>query len=128
MKNLIITNYEEAFGTYEMPVGAQDTLFGKTVEEQLAFFSVFRTSKQIKSPYERIYTSTHSLPDAYMVKSVIVREGIVVGVMMENSQDQLVPCFIGQSVCSWDTEDSDGDGYNARTDDCRLDFSTGDKE
>ncbi len=122
MNKIIVRDYQENLGAYTMPEGAEDLLRQKNIEEQMAFFQIYHTSEQTKSPYTYHYTHEYSLIDAYMVKELIVRDGMIVGVMMSDATERTVPCFVGQTIRTWDAEDDEGDGYKARIDDAKLLF------
>jgi hypothetical protein len=91
-----------------MPEGAQERLRALPIEEQMQLFCVS-------------YCSSHiALERCSDFKGVIVDDGIIVGVLLSDFACQPTPCFIGEAVCTWDSEDNNGAGYKTRTEYTRL--------
>lgn len=111
MKELKIVEYKETLGNFSLPEGVFETLKGLPIEKQIEFF-IARVNGFIDLPLDRCLD----------VDSVIVKDGIIIGVMMRNDINVLQPCYIGDCVCTWDSEDNNGAGYKSRTEYTRLVF------
>ena len=103
--------YNESFGEYTMPEGAIECLSGLTINEQANYF------------YTVTIINPISLDKNSDVKALIVDNDIVVGVMLSNCIGQPTPCFIGQTICTWDSSDNNGAGYKTRTEYTKLYFT-----
>lgn len=111
-------NYEKSFGEVVFPEGFEELLKGKSIEKQMEYF---RTSSRISHSNtgygERISESGYRLlSDDEDVKSVIVRDGIMVGVMMSDDCGREVPCLPEERVCTYYDCDNNGAGYKERID------------
>ena len=104
-------NYTKELGEYTLPDGVKEKLSGLSIEEQSAFFMTRNGG------YECLAEKCSD------VLSFIVDDGIIVGVMMSNDMCQPTPCYIGEVVCTWDSEDNNGAGYKTRTEYTRLMFN-----
>lgn len=113
MREINVVEYTEKFGAYTMPEGAEDVLRALPIEEQTKYFAIEVTSSKSSSYRD-------SLKSSYDTKSVIVNDGIIVGIMISNDYGRVVPCFIGETVCTWDSSDNNGAGYKSRTDYAKL--------
>ena len=115
MKSIKIVEHTKELGEFTMPNGAVELLKGKTIEEQMKFFAIQQ------------YSTTHpcfnsSLTDSSDVKGLIVKDGVIVGVMINDWCSTDVPCYIGKYVCTWDASDNNGAGYKTREDNAMLIF------
>ena len=99
--------YNEKFGEYSMPEGAIERLRGLSIDEQANYFYTVTIINHIP------------LDKNSDVKSLIVNNGIIVGIMISNCIGEPTPCFIGESICTWDAEDNNGAGYK-----CREEYTT----
>ena len=98
-----ISEYEEKMGEFTMPEGSIERLSALTIEEQAKLF---------RADYGRYQVQLHESRD---IASLIVKDGIIVGAMVNDWANSNVPCFIGKKVCTWDAEDNNGAGYKSRT-------------
>lgn len=103
MKEWSCVPYEEKFGAFSLPEGAEALLRGLSIAEQTKYF--FTQTIITKVPLEK----------SSDVKALIVKDGIVIGVMMSDFACAPQPCFIGECICTWDSEDNNGAGYKSRT-------------
>ena len=110
MENLNVVAYEESMGAYTMPEGAEERLRALSVSEQIKLFGV------------SYYSSHIPLEKCSDFKGVIVHNGIIVGVLFSDFACYPTPCFINESVCTWDAEDNNGAGYKTRTEYTKLLF------
>lgn len=115
MREINTVEYTEKLGDFTMPDGAQDALRALPLEEQMKFFAIEVTGSNIS-------TYRDSLTSSFDTKSLIVNGGIIVGVMISNEYGISVPCFIGESICTWDSSDNNGAGYKCRTEYAKLLF------
>jgi len=117
-------DYDSSFGTIQFPDGFVEKLNGKTIEEQMQFFRIAMTDTYSQSSYgevtnERILKNTYSL--AYSrCKGIIVKDGIIVGVLITDFTDREVPCLPYHAVTTYYASDNDGAGYKERRDRVQL--------
>ena len=115
MKNV---NYESRFGEYKMPSELYEQLKGLSIEEQLNYFRMSKSS---------IYTNTfwssrtqtgnaHSVLDDENFRGVIVDKDIVVGVLIKDWCNYESSCLIDNCVCTYSSSDNNGAGYKERDD------------
>ena len=110
MENLKVFNYDASYGEKKVTDEMIATLTGLPIEEQIKFFKA------------NVGYYAHSIADDSDFKGVIVDNGIIVGVMLSDWACSLAPCFVGDSVCTWDSEDNNGAGYKTRTEYTSLHF------
>jgi len=115
-----IVAYEESFGEYRFPEGFEELLQGKTIEEQMEYYRTTEYSRYAMTGWrERTslsgYRKLENTPD---VRALIVRDGILVGVMMCNDCGRHVPCFAEERVCTYYADDNNGAGSK-----CRIDYT-----
>ncbi len=99
----ITREYEETMGAYSLPDGLKEKLSGLAIEEQAKFFCASYGYRDI--PLERVSD----------VKELIIKDGVIIGAMVSDWANYPTPCFLGQSICTWDAEDNNGAGYKTRT-------------
>jgi len=113
-----IVNYEESFGTFTFPEGFEDTLKGKTIEEQMARYRLSMSRTDAMTGWrERTtgmwYVGLHEVSD---VRALIVKDDMLVGIMLTNHAGREVPCFADECVCTYYDEENNGAGYKTRAD------------
>lgn len=111
-----IVNYEKSFGEYKFPEGFEELLSGRSIEEQMAFFrTTSKDSYTVTGWRERTYSDGYYKLDKSMdVLALIVDDGKLVGVMVENENGKETPCFPEEYVCTYYSEDNNGAGYKTR--------------
>ena len=110
MKEFKTVEYDESLGSFTLNESAAAMLRGLPLEEQAKFFRA------------RTRYTDYMLADANDVVSVIVHEGIIVGVMMSDYSGTPRPCYIDETICTWDSEDNNGAGYKTRVEYTKLIF------
>ena len=108
MKEWKITPWSEELGAYTLPDGLRERLAPLSVEEQAKLFGAVT------------YTTPVPLDKSSDVLSLILCDGVIVGVMMSNAYGYPTPCYIGKCVCTWDAEDNNGAGYKTRVEYTQL--------
>ena len=109
--------YKESFGEYKYPEGFEETLEGLGAEEQTKRFRVTRRSNLAHTGWrERSVESGISLTDSSDVRAVVLKDGKIVGVMLENDDGREVFCPPEKCVCTYFAEDNNGAGYKTRQD------------
>lgn len=110
--------YEEAWGEPVFPEGFEDEIRGLPIEEQMNRYRVTEYSSYCNTEYkERTLTRWYSRLDKDSdVRGVIVRDGLVVGVLLNNDCGRDCPCLPGECVCTYYASDNDGAGYKERMD------------
>lgn len=110
--------YEECFGEVRFPEGFAELLQGLTIEEQMEYFRTTCFSVYSKTNWsERIYQgSAIRIEQDSDVTALIVRDGIIVGIMILNDYRRAVPCLAEERVCTYYACDNNGAGYKERID------------
>ena len=113
-----IVNYEERFGKVCLPEGFAALLQGLTVEEQTEYYrttcySVYSTSDWKERKYQG---SAIRLEKDRDVTGLIVKDGLLVGIMILNDNRSEVPCLAEEKVCTYYARDNNGAGYKERID------------
>ncbi len=117
MSELKLVEYDrEKHGDYKLPEGAEELLSGKAVDEQVKLFSAYVTSSMMSCGY-------YPLDKASDVKGLLVKDGTVVGIMVSDEYSVVRPCYVGESICTWDSSDNNGAGYKSRVDYIELVFT-----
>jgi len=110
--------YEETFGPVRLPEGFEQMLKALPLEKQTSlyrttrryFYSVTGWSKRTADDgYRR-------LEDEPAVSALIVKDGIIVGVMMKNHRGYERPCLAERCICTYSASDNNGAGYKERAD------------
>ncbi len=112
-----IVNYEENFGTITFPEGFAERLEGRTIEEQMecyrtTTFGRFHNTGWKSRRYDSGYARLDHDSD---VTALIVKDGILVGVMVKNHNGREQPCLPEEFVCIYYSEDNNGAGYKSRS-------------
>lgn len=112
-----IVNYEESFGEITFPQGFAERLTGLTIEEQMGcyrtttydrFHNTGWKSRRQDSGYSRLEKD----PD---VTALIVKDGLLVGIMVKNHNNREQACLPEGFVCTYYAEDNNGAGYKTRS-------------
>jgi len=113
-----IVAYEESFGVIRFPDGFEETLQNLPLEEQMARYRTtgFRRIAATGWRERRFEGITMRLEKDDCVKALIVKDGILVGVMMEDDNGREVPCMPEEGVCTYYGSDNNGAGYKERID------------
>ncbi len=117
-----IVEYKEEFGEFKFPEGFAEKLVGKSIEEQMEFFRITESVSLAKSSYgnvnsERINDYSFKLDEYSDCKGLVVKAGVIVGVMMYSWFDSKpVCCFPYKGVCTYYACDEDGAGCDERED------------
>lgn len=111
-----VVNYEERFGAVNFPEGFEELLQNRTIEEQMAYYRTTCVSTYAMTDWkERTYRGwAIPLERDRDVTALIVRDGILVGVMMLNDDNIEVPCLAEEQVCTYYASDNNGAGYKER--------------
>lgn len=111
-----IVNYEERFGTIRFPDGFEELLKGLTVEEQMEYFRTTCVSKYSVTDWKERSFVGYALKiyNDSDVTGVIVKDGIIVGIMIYDDNRREVPCLAEESVCTYYASDNNGAGSKER--------------
>ena len=115
---LEVVEYEESFGEIHFPEGFEERLRGKSLEEQANCYRTTDCSEYSVSDYATrtsngSYTRLEYCPD---IRALIVKDGILVGVMMVNDYGRRESCLPGERVCTYYADDNNGAGSKTRID------------
>ena len=110
--------YQESFGEYKYPEGFEETLEGLSVEQQL---DRFRTSERSTLGHtgwrERTVESGGvKIGKDSDVRAVVVKDGKIVGLMINNDCGRDVFCGPEERVCTYYADDNNGAGSKTRID------------
>ncbi len=112
-----IVEYRESFGEIKFPEGFEETLKGLSIEKQMDCYKTSSTSKFSMTGWrERTAQSYSSLERTPDVKALIVKDGIIVGVMMLNDCGREEACMPEDCVCTYYADDNNGAGSKTRID------------
>ena len=113
-----IVSYEKKMGEYTLPDGLREALCGRPIEEQTEFYRGTGSTQ-----YERTAWTSRTetvagkrLADCSEVLALIVDEGLLVGVIVENDCGNEQACFADCGVCTYYACDNNGAGYIERED------------
>lgn len=111
-----IVSYEPSFGEIKFPDGFEESLQNLTIEEQMNRYRITGFSRYGMTDWRerRFNGTTVRLDKSSDVKALIVRDGILVGVMMEDDNGREVSCLPEQCVCTVYDCDNNGAGYKER--------------
>lgn len=105
-----IVEYEKKYGEICFPKGFELILKGLSVEEQITYFRTSSCKEHSEMRYdsrtmERGYTR---LKDDSKVAGVIVKDGMIVGMMIHDAWKRVMPCLAEEYICTcYDFDDDD---------------------
>ena len=110
--------YEESFGKFSYPDGFEATLDGLTVEEQLNRFRTTTYTRFANTGWmERTIDGRgNRVENDGDVRAVVVKDGKIVGVMINDDNGRDVFCSPEDYVCTYYAEDNNGAGSKTRAD------------
>ena len=100
----------------------EDVLKDLSIEEQMEFYRVTCFSVYSQSNWkERTYQgSAVRLDKDRDVTALIVKDGILVGIMILDDSNREVPCLAEESVCTYYASDNNGAGSKERIEYTKL--------
>lgn len=110
--------YQDSFGRFEYPEDFEALIEGLPIGQQVRFFRLGNGLYTRKPLYERKkneYDYSCFLDEDKNVKSIIVKDGKIAGVMVSNVYGKIVPCMAERSYCIRDEQELDGSGYKSCT-------------
>ena len=114
-----IVPYEERFGEVKFPEGFEALLTGKSLEEQLEHYRIAETTGYTMTDWRERKTARYCRVDRCGdVRGLIVKDGLLVGVMICNEYGRLQACMPEEGVCTYDSDDNNGAGSK-----CRIDYA-----
>ncbi len=115
--------YLEEYGEIRFPEGFAEKLAGKTPEEQMEYYRITENCTYARTAYgeplsERAFDSLCRLDEFKLCTALIVKEGLVVGVMIRDwyYADCEHSCLPYESVCTYSASDNEGSGTKERED------------
>lgn len=110
--------YEESFGPYSFPEGFEERLKGLTIEEQMNCYRTTEYSSYAMTGWsERTYRAGYQrLERCSDVRALIVKDGLLIGVMIRDDNCRDVPCFAEERICTYYADDNNGAGSKTRID------------
>lgn len=115
IKSIKIVEYKEEFGRFTLPDGMADYLRGLSLEKQVEFFAV-----KFYSLGPATIWSLDECPE-YYCKGLIVKDGIIIGMLMPNYRGDLYPTYVGEEQFVG-SEDCDNNGAGYKTIDFYLEM------
>ena len=110
--------YQDSFGKVEYPEDFEALIEGLPIGDQARFFRLgngLYIRKPLRERRKNKYDYSCCLDDDKNVKSIIVKDGKIAGVMVSNVYGKLVPCMVENRYCIRDDEELDGSGYKSFT-------------
>lgn len=110
--------YQDDFGKVEYPDGFEPLIEGLPIEKQMSYFRIgngLYTDKPLNERRNNKYDYSCLLDENKDIKSIIVRDGKIAGVMVLNVYGNVVPCMAEKCYCIRDDEEPDGSGYKSFT-------------
>lgn len=119
-------DYEEGFGEIKFPEGFAEKMRGKTPEEQMECYRITEITEISSCSYgeqggSRRREKVCSLAEYSGCRKLVVKDGLLVGVIILAYDGSPRPCLPGQGVCTYFSCDDDGPGSTSRSDCARLD-------
>lgn len=115
--------YEEKFGEINFPAGFEEKLRGKTLEEQMECYRITNSVALSRTSYgelddQQIRERTHSLTEDRDCTGLVVKDGLLVGVLIRSCWKFLgdAVCLPYGRVCTYYASDNEGSGTNDRED------------
>ena len=110
--------YKEEFGKVFYPEGFEELIKGLTIEEQMNYFRTTSVSEYSVTDYlSRTLKGGYCHIDKdHDVKALIIKDGLIAGVMLVNDCGRIVPCLPEDSVCTYYADDNNGAGSKTRID------------
>ena len=110
--------YQDSFGRIAYPEDFEALIEGLPIGEQIRFFRLgngLYTCKPLHERRKSKYDYSCRLDEDKNVKSIIVKDGKIAGVMVSNVYGEIVPCMVENKYCIRDDEELDGSGYTSLT-------------
>lgn len=116
-----IIEYREEFGEVELPEGFEEELRGKSLGEQMERFRIASSISLTKTYYgeegsSRVLEESRALDDDGGFVGLIVKDGVIVGVLIKSWRGREEPCLPNRCVCTYWASDNEGSGTNDRED------------
>lgn len=108
--------YQDSFGKVEYPEDFESLIEGLPIGEQVRFFRLGCGVYTRESLYERRknkYDFSCCIDDDKDVRSIIVKDGKIAGIMVSTVHGKIVPCMVENKYCIRDDEELDGSGYKS---------------
>ncbi len=118
-----IIEYNESYGEIKFPEGFKEKLIGKPIEEQMELYRISESICFTNLSYgeitsQHITKNTYKLDEYKNLRSLIVKDGLLVGVAIPSWSDKTSVdfCLPYQRVCTYSACDDDGAGESDRDD------------
>ena len=120
-----IFDYREDFGNVCFADGFVQIISGKPLEKQMEHFRIRIRSTIEKYSYgkldsERSWEKEYGLDECDDVNGVIVKDGLIAGVMLKTQSGDNRACLPEQSVTIYYADEDDGPGGSSRNDVAKL--------
>lgn len=110
--------YQDNFGNIEYPEEFELFIEGLPLEKQMSYFRIgngLYTHMSLNDRRKNKFDYSCRLDEDEDVKSIIVKDGKIAGVMVSNVYGKIVPCMVEKRSCIRDDEELDGSGYKSFT-------------
>ncbi|MCD7723758.1 MAG: hypothetical protein LUH82_07435 [Clostridiales bacterium] len=114
MKELV--EYDDSFGTVNYPEKFEKLIEGLPVSEQLKYFRMgcgTYLNHSVKERRKSEYDYSCNLEDDNDVKSIIVKDEKIAGVMVKDVYGDIYPCMVEKGYIIRDDDELDGSGYKS---------------
>ena len=113
-----IVEYKPRYGEVCYPEGFEETIRGLSIEEQIPRFRICNGGALLKEDWRTRARGGESdrLDESRWVSALIVRDGLIVGVLMNTYPWGDVSCLVEKVICAYDSDDNNGAGYKSVSD------------
>lgn len=108
--------YQDSFGEIEYPEGFEVLIQGLPIEEQVQYFRLGNGLYLSQAVLERRKSECNyscRLDADEDVKSLIIKDGKIAGIMVSNVHGEIKPCLVEQGYCIRSDSELDGSGYKS---------------
>ena len=107
--------YEVSFGEANYPEGFFDTIKNLPIDEQVRFFALCGTTRFQHTGWQERNVQNYR-PLCEDGPDVIVKDGVIWGVMIKDHMGRSCPVPPERGVCTYYASDNNGAGYKERRD------------
>ncbi|HAE52093.1 MAG TPA: hypothetical protein DCG30_02415 [Ruminococcus sp.] len=117
--------YKTEFGEIIFPDGFEQKLSGRSLEEQMDFYRITMVTTIKKYSYGELDSKnerkkTVKLKECDDFRGLVVKDGIIVGVIFKSMIGEDKVCLPGQKMMTYWSSGGDGTGSTDRDDTCCL--------
>lgn len=120
-KTFEVIEYKDEFGAINLPDAFLNKLKGKSMQDQLSFYTVLETQSYGEYSYgevdsERVKKFGVEPEDCYDVLGVVVKDDVIVGLWVRQWYQSQAALLVGKCICTYSVSEDDGTGRYERDD------------